>query len=203
MSNTQNSENQILFSGTYVRPNKGMPSPPPSGVLRRNPRPARDKTVGAFASMYGQSMAKACSDCHEKQAQLEEQGTSGFISSCLIKWRSGLAKSIWSLGQSGWVMSSLAPDSLMGKRGEKKIARHKKGKRAVAISPLPLFPSLPILSPLCPNWGSSLVKYSPDSQRLASISFEYNVGTSASIEELQLTPYPCTMCLCGVDISVL
>ena len=51
-------------------------------------------------------------------------------------------------------MSRLAPDSLMGKRGEKRIARHRKGKRAVAIPPLPLFPSLPILSPLSPNGGA-------------------------------------------------
>ena len=156
-----------------------------------------------FAGYLQASMAKAVSACHKEHFQLKEQGTSGFISSCLIKWRSALAKSIWSLGQSGWVMSSLAPDSLMGKKGGKRIARHKEGKRAVAIPPLPLFPSLPILSPLCPNWGSSLVKYSPDSQRLASIPFEYNVSTSASIEELQLTPYPRTMCLCGVDIGVL
>ena len=54
MFNTKNSENQTLFSGTHFRPNKGMRSPPPSGVLRRNPRPARDKTVGAFASMHAQ-----------------------------------------------------------------------------------------------------------------------------------------------------
>ena len=36
--------------------------------------------------------------------------------------------------------------------------------------------------------GIVLLKYSPDSKRLASIPFECNVSTSASIEELQLTP---------------
>ena len=46
MFNTQNSENQILFSGTYFRPNKGMPSPPPSGVSMKESRPIRDKPVG-------------------------------------------------------------------------------------------------------------------------------------------------------------
>ena len=43
---------------------------------------------------------------------------------------------------------------LNGEKGEKKIARHKEGKRAVAIPPLPLFPSRPILSPLSPNGGA-------------------------------------------------
>ena len=32
------------------------------------------------------------------------------------------------------------------------------------------------------------MKYSPDSQKLASIPFEYNVSTSVSVEELQLNP---------------
>ena len=47
------------------------------------------------------------------------------------------------------------------------------------------------------------MKYSPDSQRLASIPFEYNVSTSASVEELQLTPSPYTCASVGVGISVL
>ena len=81
MFNTQNSENQILLSGTYFRPNKGMPSPPLSGVSMKESRPIRDKPVGYLQAC----MAKAVSACHKKQAQLEEQGTSGFISSCLIK----------------------------------------------------------------------------------------------------------------------
>ena len=37
------------------------------------------------------------------------------------------------------------------RKGEKRIARHKEGKRAVSIPPLPLFLSPPILSPLSPN----------------------------------------------------
>ena len=41
-----------------------------------------------------------------------------------------------------------------GEKGENRIARHKEGKRAEAIPPLPLFPSLPILSPLSPNGGA-------------------------------------------------
>ena len=41
------------------------------------------------------------------------------------------------------------------------------------------------------------MKYSHDSQRLAAIPFEYNVSTSAFIENLQPTPSPCTMCFCG------
>ena len=57
----------------------------------------------------------------------------------------------WSVGLS---YANLAPDSLMEKKGEKKIARHKEGKRAVVIPPLPLFPSRPILSPLSPNGGA-------------------------------------------------
>ena len=81
MFNTQNSENQILFSGTYFRPDKGMPSPPPSGVSMKESRPIRDKPVSYLQAC----MAKAVNACHKKQAKLEEQGTSDFISSCLIK----------------------------------------------------------------------------------------------------------------------
>ena len=53
MFNNQNSENQILFSGTYFRPNKGMPSPPPSGVSMKESRPIRDKPVGYLQAGLG------------------------------------------------------------------------------------------------------------------------------------------------------
>ena len=45
--------------------------------------------------------------------------------------------------------------------------------------------------------GILLMKYSHDSQGLAAIPFEYYVSTSASIENLQLTPSSCAMCFCG------
>ena len=53
MFNTQNSENQILLSGTYFRPNKGMPSPPPSGVSMKESRPIRDKPVSYLQAGLG------------------------------------------------------------------------------------------------------------------------------------------------------
>ena len=57
----------------------------------------------------------------------------------------------WSVG-----LSYVQPCTrlLNGEKGEKKIARHKEGKRAVVIPPLPPFPSRPILSPLSPNGGA-------------------------------------------------
>ena len=57
----------------------------------------------------------------------------------------------WSVG-----LSYVQPCTrlLNGEKGEKKIARHKEGKREVVIPPLPLFPSRPILSPLSPNGGA-------------------------------------------------
>ena len=71
MFNTQNAENQILFSGTYFRPNKGMPSPP---FLRGSEKESSTGKRQISRRIYNHAWPKqSCSDCRKKQTQLDQE----------------------------------------------------------------------------------------------------------------------------------